>query len=126
MILIWASTHVSCGQNSNLVHQTITHKHCTQYGDSSISSVITIAIDNELLQMEIDTGTCVSIGNHKVYKKLCAKKLKPSQTKLRGYAGHSIKVMGEAEVNVCHNGQQATLSRPQTLGDYRLLCHLWW
>ena len=57
MILIWVSTHVSCGQNSNLVHQIITHKHCTQYGDSSISSVITIAIDNELCYI---WNTCVA------------------------------------------------------------------
>ena len=44
-----------------------------------------------------------------MYKKLCAKKLKPSQAKLKGYSGHSIKVIVEAEVNVCHNVQQATL-----------------
>ena len=44
-----------------------------------------------------------------MYKKLCAKKLKLSQAKLKEYSGHSIKVIVEAEVNVCHNVQQATL-----------------
>ena len=71
--------------------------------------MVTVHIEGKPLQMEIDTGACVSIVNHKVYKKLCTKKLKPSQAKLKGYAGHSIKVIGEVEVNVCHNGQQATL-----------------
>ena len=71
--------------------------------------MVTVHIEGKPMQMEIDTGACVSIVNHKVYKKLCTKKLKPSQAKLKGYAGHSIKVIGEAEVNVCHNGQQATL-----------------
>ena len=46
---------------------------------------------------------------HKVYKKVSTKKLKPSQAKLKGYSGQSIKVIREVEVNVCHNGQQATL-----------------
>ena len=66
--------------------------------------MVTVHTEEKPLQMEIDTGACVSIVNHKVHKKL-----KPSQAKLKGYSGHSIKVIGEAEVNVCHNGQQATL-----------------
>ena len=45
MILIWASTDISRGQNTNLIHQIITHKHPTQYGDYSISSAVTIAIE---------------------------------------------------------------------------------
>ena len=44
-----------------------------------------------------------------MYKKLCTKKLKPSQAKLKEYFGHSFKVIVEAEVNVCRNVQQATL-----------------
>lgn len=59
--------------------------------------------------MEIDTGACVSIVNQKVYKKLSAMKLRQSEAKLKGYSGHSIKVLGETDVNVCHNGQQVTL-----------------
>ena len=40
--------------------------------------MVTVHIEGKPL----DTGACVSIVNHKLYKKLCTKKLKPSQTKL--------------------------------------------
>ena len=43
MILIWVST------DTNLVHQIITHKYLTRCGDSTISSVVTIAIEQKLL-----------------------------------------------------------------------------
>ena len=49
MILTWASTDISYGLNTNLVHQIITHKYLTQYGDWSISSVVNIAIEHDLL-----------------------------------------------------------------------------
>ena len=58
--------------------------------------------------------------------KLCAKKLKQSQAKLKGYSGHSIKVIGEPEVNVCHNCQQATLPLVVVKGAASsLLGHIW-
>ena len=89
----------------------VAHSYCHEL------LMVTVHIEGKPLQMEIDTGACVSMVNHKVYNKLSAKKLNPSQAKLKGYAGRSIKQISEAEVTVCHIGQQATLPLVVVKGD---------
>ena len=62
------------------------------------------------LEMEIDTGACMSLISEQTAKWLFPKKdLKPSKARLTTYSGEPITSLGETDVDVSYGTQQATL-----------------
>ena len=69
-----------------------------------------IEVENQAVQMELDTGAAVLLVSYKTYEKLLSNKpLEKSTTQLTTYSGESIKVQGVVNVDVTCEGQQATL-----------------
>jgi hypothetical protein len=59
--------------------------------------------------MQVDTGACVSVIGEHLYKTVLNEvPLSPTHS-LHGCAGHPLEVMGDCQVAVAHNGQEAEL-----------------
>ena len=99
----------------------------------SVTSTKPIVVQLELngceTKMEIDTGACCSIITDTTFKKLRKYQenliLRSSNTKLRAYDGHEIKVIGETSIPVTHNGQTLKLSAKVVKGHSDLLGRDW-
>ena len=71
---------------------------------------VPVLIEDVNFQMEVDTGTAVSILNYSDYErhfKYLA--LRPAEKSLHAYAGTPLDVAVQILVDVVHNGQRATL-----------------
>ena len=85
---------------------------------------VTPLLENEPVQMQVDTGTRVSMVSEAVYKeKLQHLALRETKLKLRTYTGEPVPVLGVVDVTVEHNEQKKTLplyiiqgNRPALLG----------
>ena len=73
---------------------------------------VDVSLNCANLTMEVDTGAAVSIISRAQLHELLpevSKTLKPASVRLRTYTGEYMKIAGEAQVNVIHNGQQELL-----------------
>ena len=70
-----------------------------------------LKVNRKPVQMELDTGAAVSVMSEQQWETLTnGKPVEPYQGKLlRGYSGHEVKVVGQADVNVDYEGQQVQL-----------------
>ena len=72
--------------------------------------VLEVELDEEPVQMEIDTGASVSILSSVTYEeKFTAKPLQASPVKLRTYADKPLQNLGSISVQVKHNSQEMQL-----------------
>ena len=88
-------------------------------GSTSMAPIkIPLLVDNVLLEMEVDTGTAITIISEAKYKEnFSATKLRESSTLLKTYSGERLKVMGETEVKVEYENQNAKLILTVVAGD---------
>ena len=71
---------------------------------------VDLSLGGKPLCMEIDTGAAVSLVLEKTYRSLFPERcLQPSKACLRTYSGEAITVIGQVEVEVCYEEQQAKL-----------------
>ncbi|XP_054281209.1 uncharacterized protein K02A2.6-like [Macrosteles quadrilineatus] len=62
------------------------------------------------LEMILDTGSALTICPSEIfYEKFSNLKLRPANVKLTTYSGHDVPVLGQVNVNVKYNNQQASL-----------------
>ncbi|XP_054259367.1 uncharacterized protein K02A2.6-like [Macrosteles quadrilineatus] len=62
------------------------------------------------LEMILDTGSALTICPSEIfYEKISNLKLRPANVKLTTYSGHDVPVLGQVNVNVKYNNQQASL-----------------
>ena len=79
---------------------------------------IPLLVDNVLLEMELDTGAAITIISEAKYKEHFSEtKLKESSTLLKTYSGERLKVIGEIEVNVEYENQNAKLILTVVAGE---------
>ena len=69
----------------------------------------TVTVNNAKLQMEIDTGSALTLISQATYSSLWPKGLSPpllsTTVRLRTYSGEELKVLGRAVVEVRYGGQ---------------------
>ena len=69
----------------------------------------TVAVNNAKLQMEIDTGSALTLISQATYSSLWPEGLSPplqsTTVRLRTYSGEELEVLGRAEVEVRYGGQ---------------------
>ena len=66
----------------------------------------------------LDTGAALTLVSEKVWRnQLGAIPLKNTEAKLRTYTGEPLKLKGEVQVTVTHNGQTAELTLIVAQGD---------
>jgi hypothetical protein len=98
-------------------------------GASGVQHCIKVALNGQLVITKVDTGACVSVIGEHLYKTvLNGVPLSPTQS-LRGYAGHPLEVMGECQVAVAHNSQEAELPVAvvrETSGKFTVLFGVSW
>ena len=85
-------------------------KESDEYEDLPLMNVhaMLLEVENQAVQMELDTGAAVSLLSYKTYEKLLSNKhLDKSTTQLTTYSGESIKVQGVVNVDVNCEGQEA-------------------
>ena len=71
---------------------------------------VELKLDDKPLTMEVDTGASVSLVSRETFKQLQLKMvLKPTSVCLNTYSGEPLPVLGEVDVVVKYNAQQATL-----------------
>ena len=74
---------------------------------------ITLTVQGEQLQMELDTGAAVSVMSEQTYKTVWnaekAPPIEPAQVQLHVYTGDTIHVLGVAKVTVIHMNQSKEL-----------------
>ena len=82
--------------------------------------MVTVTVNDAILQMEVDTGATLPIISESTYKKLwlqqAAPPLKPANAKLKMYTGEQISVKGKIEVDVTYQEQKQKLALPSLLG----------
>ncbi|XP_063954090.1 uncharacterized protein K02A2.6-like [Lytechinus pictus] len=87
--------------------------HTTKENKTSEPFTVDINVKGEVVAMEIDTGSGVTIISEETWKKTWKGgeklKLRDSRVKLRTYNKGKIEVMGECIVPVSHNNQTASL-----------------
>jgi len=72
--------------------------------------MVTVEADGVGLQMEVDTGSSVSLVSQSTFRKLWPeRKLSECKYRLRSYAEEPIKVLGCTEVELKYKGQEARL-----------------
>jgi len=72
--------------------------------------LVHLKLDGKPFKMEIDTGACMSLISEEAFKQLYpGRSLKPSSAHLATYSGQPITALGEINVVVTYNAQQATL-----------------
>ena len=72
--------------------------------------MVTPEVNGLPLTMELDTGASLSIISRKTWKEILpGVPLEPTDTVLRTYSGESLEVLGQIQVHVRHNGQEADL-----------------
>ena len=78
-------------------------------GSTSMAPIkIPLLVDNVVLEMELDTGAAITIISEAKYKEhFSATKLRESSTILKTYSGERLKVVGEIEVKVEYENQNA-------------------
>ena len=73
----------------------------------------TVVVENQTLEMQVDTGASVSVITYdcycKTWKKGSRPALKPSRVRLKGYSGNEVKVKGECTVIVSSQGTELSL-----------------
>lgn len=81
--------------------QTV-YMHSVNASNNSTLYKLTVKIDDNDVNMEIDTGSAVTLLNDTVFKKMGGNTstLKPSTVLLKGYTGDIIKCFGEKEMSV--------------------------
>ena len=80
--------------------------------------VITVDVEGQSLEMEVDTGASLSLISVETHRRLLShKQLKESHVKAYTYSGQPIQVMGTLDVDVCYDGQQALLPLAVVQGD---------
>ena len=73
---------------------------------------VTVSIDTEEIEMEIDTGASRSTVSDWIYKQnLSQYKLQKCEMKLRGYNGEMVPILGQISIPVCYgeSNEQLTL-----------------
>ena len=71
---------------------------------------VSICIDKQLVQMELDTGAAVSLMAEATFRKLWPKKsLSPTKCQLCSYSKEPIPVAGSVQVDVTYKNQSARL-----------------
>ena len=82
---------------------------------------ITLTVQGEQLQMELDTGAAVSVMSEQTYKTVWnaekAPPIEPAQVQLHVYTGDTIPVVGVAKVTVNHINQSKELPILIVKGD---------
>ena len=73
--------------------------------------LVTVFLNGQIIEMQLDTGASVSIISETTYKSLWSQplKLSPSNVKLHTYTGEAIAVLGSLEVEVVYKHQRARL-----------------
>ena len=95
-------------QRFHKVRQLSTHTINHLSGENPMK--VTITVDNQPIEMEIDTGASVSIMPYSTFRnRWPSKSLGSANCVLKTYDGTPIPIKGEVEVQVQHNGQSATL-----------------
>jgi len=71
---------------------------------------VTLSIEGRSVQMEIDTGTSLSLVSEQTYRELWpATPLQKTTVKLKTYAGTPLKVLGSMNATVCYKQQTVKL-----------------
>ena len=80
-----------------------------------------LKVNHKPVRMELDTGAAVSVMSDQQWKIMTnGEPVKPYQGKpLRGYSGHEVKVVGQADVNVEYAGQQVQLPLLIVEGEHK-------
>ena len=86
---------------------------------SSKPILVSVALNDVPVDMELDTGASVSLISEETFQPLREKgaTLKPSEAKLCTYTGQAIEVVGLAGMKVTHNEQVVTLPLYVTRGQ---------
>ena len=73
--------------------------------------MVTLLVDEQEVQMEVDTGASLSLISWNTYQKLKKKtRMRPSMTNLRTYSGERVKVLGILDVEVEYKKQKQALT----------------
>eukprot|EP00731_Ephydatia_muelleri_P015743 Em0009g167a len=101
-------------QTNTIVHHgvTIGDVFGTTANQKSVKPIIVeVQINGRPVDMELDTGSAVTILNEKTWKEtLDRPKLQKSNNKLKSYSGHQIAVLGEVMAKVTVNQQTKVLT----------------
>ncbi|XP_013404718.1 uncharacterized protein K02A2.6 [Lingula anatina] len=91
-------------------HSDILHIYSLKNNSNRKGVFVPIAIDGQIIQMQIDTAAEVSVITEDTYKKhFSHKKLGSADVRLRAYNGETIPLIGKITVNVVHEGQNLQL-----------------
>ncbi|XP_064653072.1 uncharacterized protein K02A2.6-like [Lineus longissimus] len=87
--------------------------------DSSSEIQVDVGVSGKNVQFTVDTAASVSVIPHELYQEKFKDvlPLSPTNVKLKSYSGDEIPVMGEFKVEVCYNGQTASLPLYVTKGE---------
>ena len=93
---------------------TVSHKSSNQAKSKPL--VVRLEVQGREVQMQIDTGTSVSLISEAIFQdkwradNLNRPTICPSQTILRTYVGEPVDIVGECEVAVRYGTQKAELT----------------
>jgi predicted aspartyl protease len=95
--------------------------------DTAKPVMVTLLVDEQEVQTEVDTGASLSFIPWNTYQKLKKKtRMRPSTTNLRTYSGERVKVLGILNVEVEYNNQKQALTLMVVEGNGpRLLGRHW-
>lgn len=79
-------------------------------GKSVKPYIVEVQLDGKSLNMELDTGACISLVSQTTFSRLFPdKQLQPSTAHLSTYSGEEIVTVGEPDVSVSYKDQEAIL-----------------
>ena len=115
-------TRIQRAESTNVIKEEQEFEHVQQREDSytlfSLGKdqkndpiLVTVFLNGQIIEMQLDTGASVSIISETTYKSLWSQppKLSPSNVKLHTYTGEAIAVLGSLEVEVVYKHQRARL-----------------
>ena len=115
-------TRIQRAESTNVIKEEQEFEHVQQREDSytlfSLGKdqkndpiLVTVFLNGQIIEMQLDTGASVSIISETTYKSLWSQppKLSSSNVKLHTYTGEAIAVLGNLEVEVVYKHQRARL-----------------
>ena len=80
--------------------------------------IVPVAIDGKTVDMELDTGTSITIIPKSIWTDvLTSKPVERTDVKLRSYSGHKILIIREGRVQVAYRDQEAVILRAVITGN---------
>ena len=128
MVCSWPWLQVELNTNKRSIRTPIFTGVYSVKGEKHAPIKVPVSVENEQLEMLLDTGASVSIIPESLYKKSFRDlPLMPSYEELKAYGGKSIPVRGQIKVNVKYEAQEKELplivvgnQGPPLLGRNRL------